>query len=629
MPLFTAIGHFVDAINLFCLQQLVDLVNLQAAWPWLLIGFLPPLVFLPATRLAMVCPKERSWALLPLRWLGKGLLLAVACAVGAALIITQFAHDHALEIYRRQLAQADAEAMVAKLWAYVGGQLHLVGWGALAGLVLGIVALIGIVHYLEPALVQKLRQWGRRANPDTLTDVRTIEDHLPKPREFDARKFFPKARELNVVFLGVNERGEPVWMPRKDWKVANVQVMGAQGAGKGVLAAVALAQSIGSYDDGVYIWDPKFQGDEWGPSVFVHICAAAKRPMVKVNLASSEPRINPLAGITAANLGPLLINACGVAHTTGIDDVYRSEDRKAATKLAALADEGPVCLASLADRARDVLDESEIKAARKFLNALEELARLKSVATLEGVDIRQPIDRGGALYFTGSTTDPAVIMLQRLVFLRVMQLVEQRPLGGRHITLFCDEFKHHLSPQALIALATLRDRGGNVILTHQTLGDFNELPQLDADQVRTVVTGTTTVKWFYRAMDEESAKWIAGHTGKILVERDRTTATQNETGAETVHGQRTVEKVERYLIDVNMVQNLPKGCAVCIGVGKAKLAFASPLIGPKYTFKPKVFTRYERRMGAGDWLKMPPLVTAKDDDDKGGNSGGDAGGALL
>lgn len=61
-----------------------------------------------------------------------------------------------------------------------------------------------------------------------------------------------------------------------------------------------------------------------------------------------------------------------------------------------------------------------------------------------------------------------------------------------------------------------------------------------------------------------------------------------------------------------MVQHLPKYCAVCVGVGQARLAFARPLDVPKYTFTPKGFKVYAR--------VQSPLPT---------DDGTDTGGALL
>lgn len=628
MPLFTAIGHFIDAINLFCLQQLVDLVNLQATWPWLLIGFLPPLLFLPATRLAVVCPQERSWALLPLRWFGKGLMLAVALAVGAALIITQFAHDHALEIYRRQLAQADAEAMVAKLWSYVAGQLHLVGWGALAGLALGVAALIAIVTYLEPYLVQLLRRWTRSVTEDTQTDARTVQDRLPQSREFDATKFFPKAREQDAVFFGVNRDNRPVYIPRPVFKTTNVQVMGPQGSGKGVQAAIVLAQGI-ALGDFVLVLDPKPEGDEYGRHVFAHACVTAGKPFTLVDL-NAGPQINPLLRISRDHAEELLIASLGVGETGDQDDVYRDEDRKAVRKLAALVEQGPQCFASLADAVRTVLDEAEQKAARKAINGLEEIASRPSVQTLAGVDLEQRMAKGGCVYVIGAMRNTAVVRAQRALLLRTLQLVERRKReGAPHVSIFADEIKYHLSLPCVNALGTIRDKGANLVFTHQTLGDFGfGGKQLDGDSVRDTVIGTSGLKWFYQTKDEPTAKWIAGMTGTKLVDRDRRTAEPNEAGVESLRDRRTVEKVPDYLVSVNEVQHLPKGCAVLINpVSTAELAFASPLKGPRYTFKLAQAPLYERRQSAGDFLKGP-LVTPEDGD-MGSNGGGAAGGALL
>ena len=48
--------------------------------------------------------------------------------------------------------------------------------------------------------------------------------------------------------------------------------------------------------------------------------------------------------------------------------------------------------------------------------------------------------------------------------------------------------------------------------------------------------------------------------------------------SETVDGERTLRQAERYLIDVNMFTNLPKGCGVLAVAGKlARFCFTSPM----------------------------------------------------
>lgn len=623
MQLLNVLNQLNVDIHYFYLRWVWWFVHPYANWTWVALGILPLLVFVPSWRLATLCPNEQSLWLWPLRQLGKVTMMAPVAFSGAVLVMTVWAHDYALTYfqwaYPERLHPGYAEQIVHTFWIFVLAQLHLVGYGALTGLVIGIGLLMLLVRYGEPAMIAWLRRSTRYTTRDTQTDARTVAQQFRTPPKVDANKFIKKAFPQDAVFFGLDMYGKPIFIPRDHWKESNVEVMGLPGAGKGVQAGIVLTQSI-AYGDGVYAFDPKYQGDAWAPSVYAHACREAGKSMLKVDLTGTVPRINPLAGISSTNLEALLIGALGLGHTHGIDDVYRGEDRKAVAKLATLADAGPVCLASLADRAHEVLDESEIKAARKFLNGLDELARIPSVQTLDGINLMQPIEHGGLLYFTGSTTHAGVVLLQRLIFLRVMQLIEQRPLDhARHITLFADEFKHHLTPHALTALGTLRDRHANIILTHQSLGDFGELPQLTADQVKTTITDTCGIKWFYRAMDEQNARWIAGHTGTILVERDRRTAESNEAGGEHVSGRRSVEQVPRYLIDVNMVQHLPKYCAVCVGVGQAHLAFARPLTVTKCTFNPKAFTRYERAQSAGDWLQSP----LPNDD------GTDTGGALL
>ncbi|MBF6235365.1 TraM recognition domain-containing protein, partial [Nocardia farcinica] len=90
-----------------------------------------------------------------------------------------------------------------------------------------------------------------------------------------------------------------------------------------------------------------------------------------------------------------------------------------------------------------------------------------------------------------------------------------------------DEIKYLLSKYVLNALGTLRSRDCNLLLAHQSLGDFGQCGQdLPADFVKTTVLDNTPIRWFYRAASQESAQWAAGQTGEIRVDVERRRASR-------------------------------------------------------------------------------------------------------
>ncbi|HVB66215.1 MAG TPA: hypothetical protein VND01_00800 [Candidatus Acidoferrales bacterium] len=622
ITLMAEIHHWTETINLFCVIWVVKLANLQASWLWFLIGFLPLLVFIPAARVSTICPRERSWLLWPLRLFGRFIMVAIFLAVGLMLIIFKLALDYTFDIYKQEYGVTIANQTDVRLWSYIWGQFHVVGYGVLAGAVLGFMLWLMILWHVEPALVLHLRRWTKRNTTGGVTSASTISDYLPDPREYDPRAYFKKARKRNAIFFGVNENNKPVFISRDVWKQSHTQIMGPPGVRKGVQAAIALAQGI-EYGDAVFIFDQKHGGDEWSPHVYADACINASKPFYIVDLSKPLGQLNLLAGSNTQELAELLIGAFSLGRTGGEGDFYRGDDRKAARKLAALIETGPICLASMYDQARDVLGEQLYKAAKAFLDQLDEVAELISVKTTEGYDLRAVIENGGCFYVIGSMRDEAVIILQRMVFLRVLQLVERRPReNARHVSILGDEFKYLFSLQSLNALGTIRDKKCNIVLTHQSLGDFGDCgPLLGAAQVQTCIVDNTPLKWLYRAKDERTAKWIAGMTGVEQVPQESFAVKPNEGMVDTTNGERHITWVSRYHIDVNQVQHLPTGCAVFISAGLAQLGFASPLLVPKYKFTLKNAPLYVRRMSAGEWLKAPLQKTTgtNSDNNAGGN----------
>lgn len=72
-------------------------------------------------------------------------------------------------------------------------------------------------------------------------------------------------------------------------------------------------------------------------------------------------------------------------------------------------------------------------------------------------------------------------------------------------------------------------------------------------------------------------------SGLILVDDEIRQVKTNAGLTETRNGERTLRQAERNLIDTNMLQALPEGCAVLFGAGLAKFFFTSPILVNKST----------------------------------------------
>lgn len=582
------------------LHILIRIDNSAWFW-WPLIGFVPVLIYLWALYFSNFCAEAYSSAAVLIRFMSTlvmwatclfillfGLWGLIACLEGA---------EH---------TNPTPEQMLANIW---WGEWNYILYyclpAAATGVIAGYIAVQLSGRYLEPQFRSWLHAGTRRASRDqTLTDVRTIKKQLPTPKKYDLCIQIDQARKSDSMFLGVDEQQKAVLVDRKAWKSAHTHVMGPTGTGKGVLLGVAMTQAI-RYGDALYFMDPKL--DKWGASVIAAACESDGKPFAYLNLRDAvTAQCNPLLGITPSELEELLISAFGLSEKGTDADHYRKSDRQAARVLSQAAAQGELSMPELADRAAEILGSDLYTEARGFVADLEEVAEIPALQTRGGIYLEQPLLQGGAIYIVGQDRNrhAGIGKLQRLLLVRILQLIENRTAVTRHATVVLDEFTNFISAPALGALRTIRDKGGNVVLAHQSLGDLADCPQdLNPAAVKGVVLNNTQIKWLYRQKDQETARWISGLTGTVLVDREQHTIDRNPQLAESVNAQRTVQTSERALIDVNMIQHLPDGCAVYVGTGQACLAFISPVIVPERHFE-SVQAEQVRRQLRSDALLM-------------------------
>ena len=428
----------------------------------------------------------------------------------------------------------------------------------------------------EPSVVERLEKITRPSGrKETFTDIRTVQKDFVSLGEIDLEREFKFAMDQDHVFLGIDKNKQAITVSRAYWKQNHVQIMGPPGTGKGIQAAVTLAQSL-RYGDAVFIFDPK--NDEWAPSVFFDACKKASLPFRFVNLREAYPQLNPLSNASRDDVAEMLYSGLSLSRRGTDADFYRLDDRKAARIASSFVTDNPLTLIEMLRQTQQSVDVDLQRGAKSFFASLAEVAELECVKTRQGVDLSLALNQGGCVYIVGSMRNEPMIYLQKMLFIRILQLVEQQERSRRHCSIFLDEFKYLLSATTVNALGSVRDKGCNILLAHQSLGDFaNCSADLSETAVRTTVLDTTPIKWLYRAADWETANWISNQTGQILVTTQRLTGMRNPELAETFSDSRTIGEAPRNLIDTNMVLSLPKQYAVCIGAGTPRLGRVSPL----------------------------------------------------
>lgn len=456
--------------------------------------------------------------------------------------------------------------MVVRFYGFKGGEMpgwHL--WAHLGGAALGVASVFLWGRHVSPRIAWVKSKATRRSDLERnrKTDVREIGKHLPDPaKDFDPAKYLDAKRG---VFLGLDETGKPQYIPQDLWRRSHVQLIGTSGAGKGVAAAVLLAQALRD-GEAVVVIDPK--DDEWAPHVLKAEAERLGVPFRLVDLRDDAPQLDLFDGATADQLEELLVAGFSLAEKGEAADFYRIADRQAARLAGCLLDDlGAGVTPQLLAEHPDIRKAKQ--SAAGFVGKLDELARVQALDAPFARHLSDTVRDGGCLYIIGSMRNERIKSAQRMALVRLLQLVETRDrihTKPRPVCVFLDELKYHLSRPALEGLGAARDKGMHLVLAHQSLADLRDCPaDLDGEAVVGAVVENCAIRITYRVRDPETAEWLASMSGTILVDDEVRKVERNVALAEVMDAERTVRQAERYLIDQNMLLNLPSRVAVVYG----------------------------------------------------------------
>jgi hypothetical protein len=407
--------------------------------------------------------------------------------------------------------------------------------------------------------------WHRATLPerpkDGLSDIRKSFNDTELP-SYDPRSYFAFDKG---IFVGLDDHRKPVYVPWDDYNTTHLQVVGTTGAGKGVMTTMMLIQCA-LHGQRVIIFDPK--NDKHAPSVIALAAKEAGLPFHLIDLRpETPPQVNPFNSSTYSEMKELLITTFDLADTGGTADFYRLLDRRAARDVIRRAGSNPTIkrMLEVADESPFITDEDGVA----FQEKLTEMTELDAIDTNDGPNLPELISTPGFLYIIGNVRSVESLQCQKLVLLRILQIIEKRPeaLADRlPIALMLDEFKYILSPPALQALGTVRDKNCHLTLAHQSIGDLEECKGLDPAAVRGAVLENTGIKFIYRAKTFQTAEWASDLSGTIIAKTRRTDIQQAAFGAATAQ----YSEVERALLTVNDIYAMPKLVGMLFGVGIAK-----------------------------------------------------------
>jgi hypothetical protein len=346
---------------------------------------------------------------------------------------------------------------------------------------------------------------------------------------FDPDPFIRNARKSgrDEVFLGLGQNRKPILLPHSKLGKNHVEILGESGVGKSSLAGVLLTQ-FAAAGESVIVIDPK--ADRMLPGVLNRAGSEYGFSVTNIDLRFGQPaQLNPFLNARRDQVEELLQVALELGKTgSGAVDFYRGKDREATGFMADAFADGETSMPELLEKAAE---DERVTQNENLWREFRQIARVPAFNVHQGQgghDLERLIQRGGVIYVTGSTTRLEVQAGQKLILQRVMQILDERRDQSQPVAIFLDELKYILSPAALRAAGTVRDRNVHLLFAHQSLGDLSDCPGLDPKAVRGAIWGNSGIKIAYKMLDAETARELSLISGDRAVLETRTT--ENDDG---------------------------------------------------------------------------------------------------
>lgn len=420
---------------------------------------------------------------------------------------------------------------------------------------------------------------------DGLSDIRKAMEEFADLLPYDPTPYFDIKKGL-FVGLDLDRNHQPVYVPWHKLHKTHTQVVGTTGSGKGVATTMMLWQCALA-GECVVIFDPKFPGDQFGPSVLNRLAHEHNIPFYFVNLSpdlpneledqfpQNPPQFNLFAGCSQAQLESMLNTAFCLEEKGTEGDHYRLYDRVANVDVCArtFAQTKQITfhhLVAAANQSPEICAEQGKEKALDYKLKLQQMATLNVINTLQGLDLPAILNQNAILYIIGNYEHDQTLRLQKMLLVRLMQILgkrDRRNKNLRKVAMMLDELKYMLSPGALQSLGLVRDKGCHIFLAHQTLGDLRQCPGLDQQAVTAAVKGNTSIKLIYKITDpDDTGRWAETLSGKIVVLQQSTHMQQGAFHAS--EGQ--FRQIERPLLTINELTSLPDLTGMFFGDGLSK-----------------------------------------------------------
>ena len=219
--------------------------------------------------------------------------------------------------------------------------------------------------------------------------------------------------------------------------------------------------------------------------------------------------------------------------------------------------------------------------ADSFANQLQEIGRVKAVNATKGISLKKAMESCDVIYVAGDWQDPKFVKVQRMLLARIVQLASDRDNSlemPKQVCVILDEFSFQISKIFGDSLKVIRDKGLHFILAHQSITDLTNVPaNMDAQAFAGSVMSNCSLKFMYRAVDFETAKYFSDFSGEILVDDEARYVEKTLSLTDRVTAEKQIRQTERNLFDVNTMLLLPPRTGIFYGNGIAKLSTVYPI----------------------------------------------------
>ena len=421
-------------------------------------------------------------------------------------------------------------------------QLWIATQGALITILSGTVFGSSLATYLNYYQLPKLERG------EGLHDVKQLVKTFTKLNGYSPMPYFDIQKGC---FIGLDTNKKPIYVSWKKIRETHIQVIGTTGCGKGILMTLIAYQSVLAGEGLIWI-DPKF--DRFSPRILAAAAKQATKSFYLINLNPDQPpQLNPFAGAEAFEIEELLVSAFDLKGKGTDGDFYRGKDEDAAIEASRLAlDKNALSIPELIQICQSV---ENITSQENFWRKLCKLGDLNAIKTAGGINLKNAILTGSVIYIVGSTDNERVKMLQKLLLVRINQIIKKQNRFKKHspTCIVLDEFKHVLSPTALTGLGVIRDYDAHCLLAHQSLGDLDSCAGITRAEAEGAVLDNTAIKIVYRIGDSSYAEKLSKNSGKraIFVEQSGKNLNENN------HSEGGCRETHVPLIDPDVLMHLP------------------------------------------------------------------------